>query len=140
MLFNKKTTTEMGRKFISIGDGRAKNQGTTADLFAKSKEKNVNFKEKHISKSTRYNMLIAVDTLNFGDVARVIVDLANYLVKNNVGVTILTNEATMKNLLDANVNLVISQRTSLKSQIKYANFLRDVFTKYEIDIANVFSL
>ena len=137
MLFNKKTATERNKIIGRSVDGSGKKSAKSEDLF--TNQKNVN-KKRHISKSTRYNMLIAVDTLNFGDVARVIVDLANYLVKNNVGVTILTNEATMKNLLDANVNLVISQRTSLKSQIKYANFLRDVFTKYEIDIANVFSL
>lgn len=137
MLFNKKTTTERNKIIGRSVDGSGKKGTKPGDLFANQKDIN---KNKHISKSTRYNMLIAVDTLNFGDIARVIVDLANYLVKKNVGVTILTNEATMKNLLDVNVNLVINQHKSLKNHIKYAKFLRDVFTKYEIDIANVFSL
>ena len=137
MLFNKKTATEMNKIIDRSVDSIGKKSAKSEDLFANQKDTN---KNKQISKSTRYNMLIAVNTLNFGDIARVIVDLANYLVKNNVGVTILTNKATMKNLLDANVNLVINQHKSLKNKIKYANFLRDVFTKYEIDIANVFSL
>ena len=140
MLFNKKTATENEKKVVNMDDGRNKNDDTRINLFARSKKKVGNSADKHISKSTRYNMLIAVDTLNFGDVARVIVDLANYLVKNNVGVTILTNEATMKNLLDANVNIVINKHRSLKDKIKYANFLKDIFTIYEIDIVNVFSL
>ena len=56
--------------------------------------------------TSRYNLLIFVDRLDFGDTARNLVDIANGLVKRNVNVTILASSVRYRRQLDADVNVI----------------------------------
>lgn len=96
-----------------------------------------------VYRHSRYNVLIMVDKLNFGDTALNIIDLANYLNEHNVGVVILTTEAKKRHLLNKNVKLI---ENSLFSQYfpPLEPFKRYIFKKicktFNIYITLVYSV
>ena len=58
-----------------------------------------------ILNTSRYNLLIFVDRLDFGDTAKNFIDIANGLVKRNVNVTILASSVRYRRQLDADVSV-----------------------------------
>ena len=97
----------------------------------------------NVYRHSRYNVLIMVDKLNFGDTALNIIDLANYLNEHNVGVVILTTEDKKKHLLNRNVKLI---ENSLFSQYFFPvegvkNYIfKQICKTFNINITLVYSI
>ena len=105
--------------------------------------KNDNNELVDVYRHSRYNVLIMVDKLNFGDTALNIIDLANYLNEHNVGVVILTTEAKKRHLLNRNVKL-IENSLFLQYFLPVESLKRYIFKKicktFNIDITLVYSV
>lgn len=57
--------------------------------------------------TSRYNLLIFADRIDFGDSAKNIIDIANGLVKRNVNVTILASSVMYRMQLDEDIDVII---------------------------------
>ena len=72
------------------------------------KLKKYSIKDRKVLNTSRYNLLIFVDKLDFGDTAKNIIDIANGLIKRNVNVIILASSAKYHHLLDADIKVITS--------------------------------
>ena len=95
------------------------------------------------NRTTRYNILIVVKEIDFGDVARNIVDFANYCVNNDIGVIIATGSANIKFFLDKRVDIIIDKRFLQENFLllkSYANKLKKICSISNIDIILSYSI
>ena len=72
------------------------------------KLKKYSIKDRKVLNTSRYNLLIFVDKLDFGDTARNIIDIANGLIKRNVNVIILASSIKYRQQLDAGIKVITS--------------------------------
>ena len=71
------------------------------------KLKKYSIKDEKALNTSRYNLLIFVDRLSFGDTAKNIVDIANGLIKRNVNVMILASSVRYRGQLDVGINVIV---------------------------------
>ena len=100
------------------------------------KLKKYSIKDRKVLNTSRYNLLIFVDKLDFGDTARNIIDIANGLIKRNVNVIILASSIKYRQQLDAGIKVITSNIVNDKLMpffMKVA-YVQDICRLNKVDI------
>lgn len=92
-------------------------------------------------KNALYSLMIFADNLGYDDNTKMIVELANYLVLNNINVLIVTKQINQKRLLDYKVNF-IEENKLFKKNIFFnkQKFLIEIYKTYHIEAILSFSI
>ena len=105
----------------------------------KSKVKYISYEN---DTTTRYNVIFIVGSVNYGDTARLVVQKANDLIAQNVGVSIITSEITMQRFLKPQVNIILLDvcSTKLFARKRNTKIIKKIIKSKNPDEVHIFSI